>query len=320
MGLGRRLGLEGNNRGYGSNIGRGFYKHCLRNHSENNCTLSMNQTARQEYAERYAAQSKRIEREYLKEVFAALEWQVDQALPIIKSVGPEMAIGKIDLQVFNEKIEPVLKDLHIRSGLFFANKGLREINKAVRMQTKAANFGFNDEWAEQIIAYFQRFLLSKSVIPIGQSTRDQIRAVLEQAVNEGWGYEKIAAELQNPKLLLWRARRIVRTENTLASYYGLRLASEKSEYETGKEWIAANDHRTRHGHRRVDGEVVDEEGRFAVGVYTKKGVLLRTEMMFGPGDPEASAENVINCRCTTALVAQRDERGRLIPKTNLLAA
>jgi hypothetical protein len=281
----------------------------------------MNRAARHEYAERYAAQSKRIEREYMKEVFWALEWQVKQALPVIKSVGPEMAIGKIDLQVFNEKIEPVLKDLHIRSGLFFANKGLREINKQVRsMQAKAANFGFNDEWAEQIITYFQKFLLSKSVIPIGQSTRDQIQSVLELAIREGWGYDKIAAELQDPQLLLWRARRIVRTENTLASFYGLRLASEKSEYETGKEWIAANDHRTRHGHRRVDGEVVDEEGRFAVGVYTKKGVLLRTEMMFGPGDPEASAENVINCRCTTALVAMRDERGRLIPKTTLLAA
>jgi hypothetical protein len=112
----------------------------------------------------------------------------------------------------------------------------------------------------------------------------------------------------------------VRTENTLASFYGLKLAAEKSEYETGKEWISASDHRTRHGHRRVDGEVVDEEGRFAVGVYTKKGILLRTEMMFGPGDPEASAENVINCRCTTALVPMRDERGRLIPKTTLLAA
>jgi hypothetical protein len=281
----------------------------------------MNQTARQEYSERYAAQSKRIERKYMKEVFQALEWQVKQALPVIKEKGPAAAMGLIDMQVFNQKIEPVLYDLHLTSGLFFANKGLREINAEVRkIKAKAANFGFNDEWADQIVAYFQKFLLSKSVFPISQSTRDQIIAVLETAVREGWGYDKIAAELENPNLLLWRARRIVRTENTLASFYGLRLATEKSEYETGKEWIAANDHRTRHGHRRVDGEVVDEEGRFAVGVYNSKGLLLRTEMMLGPGDPDASAENVINCRCTSALVPMRDERGRLIPKTTLLAA
>lgn len=281
----------------------------------------MNATARREYSERYAAQSKRTERKYMKEVLDALEWQVKQALPIIRDKGPAMAMGLIDLQVFNEKIEPVITDLHLTSGLFFANKGLREINKQVRaMKAKAANFGFNDEWADQIIQYFKEFLLNKSVYPISQTTRDQIIGVLEQATLNGWGYDKIAAELQDPQLLLWRARRIVRTENTLASFYGLKLATEKSEYETGKEWIAANDHRTRHGHRKVDGEVVDEDGRFAVGVYTKKGILLRTEMMFGPGDPEASAENVINCRCTTALVAKRDERGKLIPKQTLLAA
>lgn len=281
----------------------------------------MNQAARQEYSELYAAQSKRIERKYMGEIFNALEWQVKQALPIIKDRGPEMAMGLIDLQVFNSKIEPIITNLHVTSGLFFANKGLREINKAVRAQkVKAANFGFNDEWAEQIIAYFQKFLLQKAVIPISQTTRDQIMAVLQQAINEGWGYDKIAAEFADPTMLLWRARRIARTETLIASNYGLRLASEKSEYETGKEWIAANDHRTRHGHRRVDGEVVDEELRFAVGVYNHKGILLRTEMMTGPGDPEASAENVINCRCTSALVPMRDERGRLIPKQTLLAA
>ncbi|HEU5290954.1 MAG TPA: phage minor head protein [Cyclobacteriaceae bacterium] len=281
----------------------------------------MNKAQRTEYSEHYAAQSKRIERKCMKEVMDALEWQVKQALPIIKDKGPEMAIGLIDLQVFNSKIEPVLTELHVKSGLFFANKGLREINKQVRtMKAKAANFGFNDEWADQIIAYFQQFLLNKSVYPISLTTKEQIIQILEQASREGWGYDKIAAELSNPRLLLWRARRIVRTENTLASHFGLKLAAGKSEYETGKEWISAMDHRTRHGHRRVDGEVVDEEGKFAVGVYNHKGILLRTEMMFGPGDPEASAENVINCRCTSALVARRDERGRLIPKQTLLAA
>lgn len=281
----------------------------------------MNQSERREYADRYAAQSKRVERKYMKGIFEALEWQVKQALPIIKQKGPAGAMGLIDMQVFNEKIEGVLTNLHLTSGLFFANKGLREINAEVRkIKAKAANFGFNDEWAEQIIAYFRQFLLSKSVYPISQTTRDQIIALLEQATNEGWGYDKIAAELQNPSLLLWRARRIARTENVLAMNYGLKIAAEKSDYETAKEWISANDHRTRHGHRRVDGEVVDEEAKFAVGVYNSKGIWLRTEMMTGPGDPSASAENIINCRCTSALIPKRDERGRLIQKEILLAA
>jgi F like protein len=279
----------------------------------------MNQAQRREYSTKFAAQSQRIERKFMGSIFDALEWQVNQALPIIKARGPEMAKGQIDMQVFNEKIEPVLTDLHVVAGLFFANKGLMEINKAVRLRTKAASFGFNEEWAEDIIAYFRLHLLDKAVIPVSQTTRDQILSVLEQGQREGWGYERIAAELQDPELLLWRARMIVRTETLKASDIGRKLAADKSEYETGKEWIAANDHRTRHSHRAVDGEIVAQDAKFAVSIYVK-GLPVGVDMMTGPGDPTASPGNVINCRCTAALIPMRDENGKLIPKQQLVTA
>lgn len=279
----------------------------------------MNKAQRIEYSLKYAAQSKRIERKFMGRVFEALEWQVEQALPIIKARGPEMAKGQIDMMVLNEKIEPVLTDLNVLAGLFFANKGLREINKAVRMRTKAASFGFNAEWAEDIIAYFKLHLLEKAVYPISQTTRDQILAVLEQGQREGWGYERIADALRDPKMLLWRARMIVRTETLFASDIGRKLAADKSEYETGKEWIAANDHRTRHSHRAVDGEVIAQDAKFAVTIY-KGNLPVGVDMMTGPGDINASPGNVINCRCTAALVPLRDENGKLIPKQQLVTA
>lgn len=274
---------------------------------------------RREYSQQFAAQSKRIERKYLGDVFNALQWQVEQALPIIKARGPEMAKGQIDLQVFNEKIEPVLQDLNVTAGVFFANKGLREIKKAVRLKTKAASFGFNEEWAEDIIAYFKLHLLEKAILPISATTRDQILAVLEEGQREGWGYDRIADALRDPEMLLWRARMIVRTETLIASDYGRKLAADKSDYETGKEWIAANDHRTRHSHRAVDGEVVAQDAKFAVSIY-KGNLPIGVEMMTGPGDPTASAGNVINCRCTAALVPIRDKNGKLIPKQQLQTA
>lgn len=279
----------------------------------------MKQSDRQEYSRLFAAQSKRIERKFMGRVFDALEWQVEQALPIIKARGPEMAKGQIDMMVFNEKVEPILTDLHILAGLFFANKGLREINRAVRMQTKAASFGFNEEWAEDIIAYFKLHLLDKAVIPVSQTTRDQILEVLEQGQREGWGYERIADALRDPKMLLWRARMIVRTETLKATDIGRKLAADKSDYETGKEWIAANDHRTRHSHRAIDGEIIAQDAKFAVSIYAK-GLPIGVDMMTGPGDPTASAGNVINCRCTAALVPLRDESGKLIPKQQLVTA
>src|ERR1044072_277282 len=248
----------------------------------------MNQAQRREYSRLYAAQSKRIERKFMGRVFEALEWQGEQALPIIKARGPEMGKGPIDMQGFNEKIEPVVTDLHVLSGLFFANKGLREINNAVRLRTKAASFGFNAEWAEDIIAYFKLHLLDRAVYPVSQTTRDQILAVLEQGQREGWVYDRIANELQDPELLLWRARMIVRTETLIASDIGRKLAADKSDYETGKEWIAANDHRTRHSHRAVDGELIAQDAKFAVTIY-KGNLPIGVEMMTGPGDPTASA-------------------------------
>lgn len=279
----------------------------------------MNQTQRREYSLKYAAQSKRIERKFMGRVFEALEWQVEQALPIIKASGPEMAKGQIDLMVFNEKIEPVLTDLHVHAGVFFANKGLREINKIVRMRTKAASFAFSIEWAEDIIEYFKLHLLEKAVYPVSQTTRDQILAVLEQGQREGWGYERIADALRDPQLLLWRARMIVRTETLFASEIGRKLAADKSDYETGKEWIAANDHRTRHSHRAVDGEIIAQDAKFAVSIY-KGNLPIGVDMMTGPGDINASPGNVINCRCTAALVPLRDENGKLIPKQQLVTA
>jgi hypothetical protein len=277
------------------------------------------QSERREYSTLFAAQSKRIERKFMGKIFQALEWQIEQALPIIKARGPEMAKGQIDLMVFNEKIEPVLNDLHLVSGLFFANKGLREINKAIRMRTKATSFGFNEEWAEDIIAYFKLHLLDKAVWPVSQTTRDQILAVLEQGQREGWGYERIASELRDPQMTLWRARMIVRTETLKASDIGRKLAADKSTYEVSKEWVSANDHRTRHSHRAVDGNMIEQEAKFAVPVYKGK-IQIGVEMMTGPGDPTASAGNVINCRCTAALVPTRDENGKLIPKQELVTA
>lgn len=273
----------------------------------------MKQQQRREYSALFAAQSKRIERKFLPIVFNALEPQVNQALKVIKSMGPAMARGQIDLVILNDKIEPVLQDLHVYSGLFFANKGLRDVNKSVRLRTKAAPFGYNEEWSESIIAYFRKFLLEKSVFPVTQTTKEQILKVLEQAEREGWGYDRIAAELQDPQLLLWRARRIVRTENLMASNYGLKLAADKSPFETSEEWIAANDHRTRYSHRDVDGDTVESGQKFVVPIYRGKAQI-GTEMMTGPGDPEASAGNIINCRCTKALTATLNERGKLISK------
>jgi uncharacterized protein with gpF-like domain len=88
------------------------------------------------------------------------------------------------------------------------------------------------------------------------------------------------------------------------------------EYEMNKEWIAAKDQRTRgnpfDGHKDkanhwgMDGQVVDFDGKF---IDPKNGHQLSF-----PGDTDAKAEDVCNCRCSVAPIAKRDVNGFLVPK------
>jgi uncharacterized protein with gpF-like domain len=110
---------------------------------------------------------------------------------------------------------------------------------------------------------------------------------------------------------------IVRTESQKAAFKGRQMAADKLEYATTTEWIAANDHRTRHSHRRVDGDVVEPGKKFKVPIY-KGDQLVGYEEMIGPGDPKASKGNVINCRCTDAKRVVFDEKGEPVLKQGFM--
>ena len=70
-----------------------------------------------------------------------------------------------------------------------------------------------------------------------------------------------------------------------------------------KEWISALDSRTRDDHAGSNGQRRPENTAFNVG----------GEKLMYPGDPAGSAGNVINCRCTVAMIPARDNAGNLIP-------
>ena len=54
---------------------------------------------------------------------------------------------------------------------------------------------------------------------------------------------------------------------------------------TKKQWIATLDGRTRHSHRILDGETIDNDKKFSNGCEY-------------PGDPNGPANEIYNCRCT----------------------
>ena len=62
-------------------------------------------------------------------------------------------------------------------------------------------------------------------------------------------------------------------------------AAAKMGIEMQKEWMATLDSRTRHSHRRLDGETVEYDSEFSNGCRY-------------PGDPKGKPAEVYNCRCT----------------------
>lgn len=217
----------------------------------------------------------------------------------MKDSGLDAAKRDLDRIVINEQVYDAVARIYKTVGLFTANDTYRRITE----QVPKKSFGFNAEWTAEILNYFKLYLLNQATIPISNTTKEQIRQILAIGEQKGWGIDEIARQLVSSELTLMRSRMIVRTESAKAAFKGREMAKEKSPYKLTTEWIAANDHRTRHSHRLVDGVVVDTGGRFTVPVYKRIGkidVQAGVDMMTGPGDPKASKENVINCRCTTA--------------------
>lgn len=267
----------------------------------------MNQASRRKYADEVGVKIDRLRSKYLRRLYEALTAQVSAFTADVRNRGLTRAQADLYNTITNDRIVPLLNDIHVESGLWFGRRAWREISASI---TKAG-FGFNEAWTEAILAWFQEDNFY-TVSRITESTREQILSVLSQGVTAGESIEQMVRRLESPELLLWRARLIARTEIAKGAFVGRKIAADQSEFETDKEWISANDHRTRDSHRQVDGEVISYQSRFQVA--RKKG---GADMMEGPGDPDASVENLANCRCSLATVVRVDANGRPIRKTRI---
>ena len=101
-----------------------------------------------------------------------------------------------------------------------------------------------------------------------------------------------------------RAERIARTEVISASRAGQYHGDMQSGLVIGKKWMAANQERTRDGHRGANGQVVAFDEPFLVA--NGNGQL---ESLMFPGDTSlgASASNVIQCRCWYKRILEGEE-------------
>lgn len=266
----------------------------------------MTQNQRRKYSREFQNMIKTLEERFAGSVYNAIRRQVRQFTNTLREQGVNAARYHVDFTPFNEELEDVVKRMYTTAGVITASKVRREL----RLEEQK-RFGKNDELIAAIQEYLSKYILDKSVRPISQTTRDWVLRRISEGVEQGKGAAEIARWIMeddgNIKFLKNQALRIVRTETVRAANVGAMKAGESGPFVTIKEWIAAHDNRTRHSHRRVDGEITEFSEPFSNGLMQ-------------PGDPKGDASETINCRCTVAVKAKRDENGRLIRRTQTVAA
>lgn len=152
------------------------------------------------------------------------------------------------------------------------------------------------EWkeAEGIFERTVRAFISSYAIERARTVlatfREATRAVLLDVEAEGLGEAEATRRVRSSlggTVSKVNAARIARTEMHNASTYGADEAARSTGLEMVKEWLSAEDARTRESHAEADGQEVGIDEAFIVGGYE----------MDRPGDPGAPASEVVNCRC-----------------------
>lgn len=147
---------------------------------------------------------------------------------------------------------------------------------------------------DQAVNDYIRQWTGTKVTQVSQTTVKQVRNLIERGEREGLGTEEIGRSIRQsiPGIASYRAATIARTETHTASNIGAMAAAQATGLNLRKEWLAAEDDRTREDHADADGQIVGLNETFTVG-----GV-----QMMEPGDPSAPPEQVINCRCGVAFL------------------
>ena len=247
----------------------------------------------QEYLSMWKGFQKRKEDYYTRQFYNALQMQVEQ----FRKTGN---VGSIT----SYPIYKVLTDLFKKTGVEWAHKSYLNI----RSQKARLPMGFSERIVELMRQYYGIDLLNDAELMTAYS-REVIVTVLSEAAQTGLSFSEIVSVLtKHPEFTAVRARRIARTETVTAANNAAMINAKESGLALSKKWLSIVDNRTRRDHLNVNGKTLDIDEPYNVG-----GALMQN-----PGARKQDnglptpAKEVVNCRCTQALIPKRDARGRII--------
>jgi uncharacterized protein with gpF-like domain len=256
----------------------------------------------------YAQRTLALENKFLPGVKKAISTFRASFINDLKTHGQQQAISNLDFKHFNERLTTIIQTIYKTAGLMGAKMQAEELKAAAKQ--KSGGFGVNEQWVRIVLQALKLHMIN-ILADMTATMKEDILKVLNKAAKEGWSIDQIVKELNRGDIIEARARVIARTEINKAANAGHSAAAQTMPYEVDKGWSAARDHRTRHSHQAVNGQYVSETDKFKVPIYKGK-TLEGYEEMDGPGDPTASAGNVVNCRCRRIFKPKRDANGNLI--------
>ena len=155
----------------------------------------------------------------------------------------------------------------------------------------------NDSWTNSVDNYLRNNGDGDiRITGIDQTTHDNIMGAIADGVDAGENINKISSRVEDQLDTTWpgRAETIARTEASAAMNQASLENAQATVPGMNKVWLCVFAENSREGHMEADGQSVAQDQPFVV--YANAGDE-EEELMF-PGDPDGSAENVINCLCS----------------------
>lgn len=153
---------------------------------------------------------------------------------------------------------------------------------------------FAQTMRRRALQYIQQEAVRRRIQRVTETTRRQIVNAVDSGYREGSTLPEVASSIRGliPSIARFRADTIARTETHGAANYGSNEAAKLTGLPLRREWLAAEDERTRDTHKEADGQIVGQDEAFSVG----------DSLLMYPGDPAGDPEETVNCFAPWSLI------------------
>ena len=220
----------------------------------------------------------------------------------------DATINNLANDYFQKECDEAVKRGLAKAWLESMEGGRENAKIALEGKKSITVIGIEELTNETFNKWVDRYGLMKST-EINQTSKKNLlkslRKVLAESIENGDGLEETKKKLVEASRSVFdelsdtRAYMIARTESGASVNIG-QVATYKASGLGKKEWLSTLDSRTRESHLEMNGQIANIDETFEVENYAEGGV----DNMLYPLDPNGSAGNVVNCRCSVAPVIE----------------